>query len=360
MNPHPPLPGLILRQQPERSTSRAARLREKAGCTPIWPALSARFMSRAGAAMCCLVSVFTATGNESGRNIFFHQPEITDAETAESHVIGEVRRPVSDTFFVRMGNYGRTTPIETQSWDANAFTGLKVPAGFQFGTLLAEGSTAVQLHGRETGIWIDSSHPRPGLGSLLPITPACWWWNLEKAPWPFSGDGAELSMSFEMKVPTVTREGAAQPYITINFFFVDTRSKKQFWLAAALLDLRPESEFPDTVHFDGWEGGTHIPILFSALNGRSAWMHPGKGSALFSSQPFAEYRRFDVRVTAGELKNAIKAMHARFPETEVMSDNPADYRLTHFNLNPEVYAPEGSRGTLGLALRDIRVELLGK
>jgi len=29
----------------------------------------------------------------------------------------------------------------------------------------------VQVNGREIGIWIDSDHPRPALGSLLPITP---------------------------------------------------------------------------------------------------------------------------------------------------------------------------------------------
>lgn len=41
-------------------------------------------------------------------------------------------------------------------------------------------------------------------------------------------------------------------------------------------------------------------------------------------------------------------------------DNATDLRLVHFNLNPEIFAPEGSRGRLGLALRDVRVELLGR
>jgi hypothetical protein len=176
---------------------------------------------------------------------------------------------------------------------------------------------------------------------------------------PFAKEGVELGMSFEMKVPTASREGEAQPYITVNFLFLDTHSKKQFWLAASLFDMRPESQFPDTVHFDGWEGGTQIPILYSALNNKSQWMHPGKESALFTSQPFAEYRHYDVRVTAAELKTAIAAMQKRFPETATVSDNAADLRLIHFNLNPEVYAPTGSRGRLGLALRDLRVEMLG-
>jgi hypothetical protein len=288
---------------------------------------------------------------------FFHQPAISDAKAAAACVIGEVH-PESETFYVRIGNYGKTTLIVSQAWDASAFTGLKVPAGFQFGPMADVNSTAVQVHGREIGIWIDSDHPRPALGSLLPITPAYWWWDFAKAPMPFAKEGVELVMSFEMKVPTASREGEAQPYITVNFLFLDTLSQKQFWLAANLFDMRPESQFPDTLHFDGWEGGTQIPILYSALNNKSQWMHPGKDSALFTSQPFAEYRRYDVRVTAAELKKAIHAMRARFPETAAVSDNAADLRLIHFNLNPEVFAPKGSRGRIGLALRDVRVEVL--
>ena len=40
--------------------------------------------------------------------------------------------------------------------------------------------------------------------------------------------------------------------------------------------------------------------------------------------------------------------------------DPRDFELVHFNVNPEVYAPEGSRGRLGLALRDMRVVLLAR
>jgi hypothetical protein len=65
-------------------------------------------------------------------------------------------------------------------------------------------------------------------------------------------------------------------------------------------------------------------------------------------------------VTAAELKNAIHAMQARFPETSAVSDNPADLRMVHFNLNPEVFAPKASRGRLGLTLRDVCVEVLSR
>ncbi|MCX6839144.1 MAG: hypothetical protein NTX35_15235 [Verrucomicrobia bacterium] len=304
-----------------------------------------------------LIGFLSKTTPPRESEAIFKQPAISDIKAATACVIGEVH-PDSEKFYVRIGNYGKTTPIVPQAWDTGAFTGLKVPAGFQFGPMAAENSAAVQVHGREIGIWIDSDHPRPSLGSLLPITPAYWWWDFAKAPMPFAKEGAELRMSFEMKVPTASREGAAQSYITVNFLFLDTRSQKQFWLAANLFDLRPESQFPDTVHFDGWEGGTQIPILYSALNHKSQWLHPGKDSALFTTQPFSEYRRYDIRVIAAELKTAIIAMQKRFPQTAAVSDNIADLRLIHFNLNPEVFAPKGSRGRIGLALRDVRVDIL--
>jgi hypothetical protein len=50
-------------------------------------------------------------------------------------------------------------------------------------------------------------------------------------------------------------------------------------------------------------------------------------------------------------------MRVKFPDTAAVSDNVAELRLVHFNINPEVFAPIGSRGKLGLALRDIRVEV---
>jgi hypothetical protein len=50
-------------------------------------------------------------------------------------------------------------------------------------------------------------------------------------------------------------------------------------------------------------------------------------------------------------------MKKAMPQLAPTSEDPRDYQLVHFNINPEVYAPTGSRGRLGLALRDIRVEV---
>jgi hypothetical protein len=279
-------------------------------------------------------------------------------------VIGEVRTS-SERFYVRMANMGDGPSAAALSWDVGRYTGFRpAPAEslalYQRGSRQATEGTAVQVRGREIGIWIDSDHPRPQRGALLPICPACWWWQMSRAPWPFREADRELSFSFDLKVPTAQRQGKAEVYICAYFQFLDRRSKRQFWFGASLFDLRGADRFLDLVHVDNWEAGTGLPILFSALNQRSKWLHPGPGSAEFTDHPFNDYRRFDFRVRPAELGAAIVAMRKRLPGMASVSDDPRDYQFLHVNVNPEVYAPEESRGRLGLALRDIRIVLLGR
>jgi hypothetical protein len=81
---------------------------------------------------------------------------------------------------------------------------------------------------------------------------------------------------------------------------------------------------------------------------------------LFTDKPFADYRHIEVRVTAPQLRAALLAMKKAMPKLATASEDPRDYQLIHFNINPEVFAPQGSRGQLGLALRNVRVELFAR
>jgi hypothetical protein len=293
----------------------------------------------------------------------FTQP-VTPAEFVDERIIGEVH-PAGERFLVRMANMGTEADVAKLSWDVGRYTGLRLGTGdsasvYQRGPGQVGEGTAVQLRGNEIGIWIDSDHPRPQQGELLPVCPAYWWWNVATAPRPFSSEDRELSFSFDLKVPTALRQGKAEVYICAHFLLRDKRSGKQFWLGASLFDLRAAENFPDTVHMDNWAGGTGLPILFAALNDRSKWFHPGPGSACFSDKPFDDYRRFDYRVRSSELHVALTAIRDRLPHHADMSSDPGDYQLTHFNLNPEVYSPNDSRGQLGLSIRDIRVRVLGR
>ncbi|MHB0956793.1 MAG: hypothetical protein ACYC0X_12720 [Pirellulaceae bacterium] len=289
------------------------------------------------------------------------QPRVQENEV-DDRVIGEVR-PAGGKFLVRLANMGEDADRAAIGWDVGRYTGFR-PAGsesrslYQRGPRQAAEGTAVQLRGTEIGIWVDSDHPRPGQGALIPVCPAYWWWDVKTAPRPFQDPRHQLSFALDMQVPTAEREGEAEVYICAYFLLRDPRSGRQFWLGATLFDPRGAARFPDLVHFDDWEGGTRLPILFTALNDHSAWLHPAPGSAHFAHEPFTSYRRFEFRVGSQELLTAVHAMKGRWPDWAEASEDPSDYQLTHFNVNPEVYAPAGSRGRLGLALRDIHIQIL--
>ena len=79
---------------------------------------------------------------------------------------------------------------------------------------------------------------------------------------------------------------------------------------------------------------------------------------MFTDKPFRDYRPISVGVTAAELRAALLAMKKAIPILTTSSEDPRDCQLVHFNINPEIHAPKGSRGRLGQALRDMRVEMI--
>lgn len=319
----------------------------------------------AGGLLCSLApgAEPSATGASDSWKVletFFEQPS-TNAQQVDERVIGEVH-PEGERFYVRVGNMGGGAVSQAIHWDVGRYTGFSpddqsTRALYQRGASDNSQGSAVQIRDRQIGIWIDSDHPRPQRGDLLPVCPAYWWWNVDRAPRPFVDIGRELSFALDMKVPTAERSGQAQVYVCAHFLFRDATSGQSFWFGASLFDLRPSSQFPDTVHIDNWAGGTKLPILFTALTDHSDWLHPSPDSARFTDHAFDDFRSFEVRVGAAELRRAIRAMKSRWSDLSGVSEEPQDYSLVHLNVNPEVYAPAGSRGQLGLTLRNIRVRL---
>ena len=177
----------------------------------------------------------------------FRQPEI-DAKAVNECIIGDVS-PVSERFHVRIANMGADAAAGVLSWDVGRYTGLRAAAGESSasctrGPRQATEGTAVQVRGREVGIWIDSDRPQPRQGALLPVTPGVWWLDESRAPRPFLEAGRELSFSFDLKVPTAQREGKAEVYVCAYFLFDDRRSHRAFWFGPSLFDRAAPSSFP--------------------------------------------------------------------------------------------------------------------
>ena len=293
----------------------------------------------------------------------FRQPEI-GPEAVDDCVIGEVE-PSSERFHVRIANMGKDADAAMLSWDVGQYTGFRPAQGaslvrFQRGPRQSAEGTAVQVRGREVGIWFDSDHPRPQQGAILPVCPAYWWLVEGRAPWPFREAGRELSFSIDLKVPTArtARQGgglrrARTFYLAIEKPSGISGSVRRFSTPAARITFRTPSTSTtgrrargcrsSTQHsIDVVRGCIRAPIRLSLPTARSTTID---GSSSGSD---------------AELGTAIAAMKRRLPRMADAPDDPRLYQLLHFNVNPEVYAPEGSRGRLGLALRDIRIVLLGR
>jgi|GEM_PF-243496 len=314
--------------------------------------------SLAGAAIPGTSAAAVAEEAEPPVTVYVAQPAV-EAPEVDARIIGNVQGP-SGSFVVRVANLGATADAAPVTWPVAERTGFDPapggdPSPYQRGPAAAAAGTAVQMRGPEIGIWIDSDLPRPEAGALIPVCPAYWWWDVKSAPWPFAQPGDELAFRFDLKVPTATRARGAEVYLCAYFLFRDARSGRSVWYGASLFDLR--GPLKELVHVDNWEAGTGLPILLAAIRPGSGWLHPGPGSAEAQTAPFSDYRRFEFRVSAPELLQGLAALRQRFPETGTLSTQAADYQLVHVNVNPEVYAPAGSRGQIGLALRDLRVAL---
>ena len=138
------------------------------------------------------------------------QPVLDDEEVPH-RIIGEVR-PDGEKFLVRVANMGRDAELSAVTWDVGQYTGFRPAAEdqlgrFQRGPAQSVQGSAVQMRRDEIGIWIDSDHPRPRAGSLIPVCPAYWWWDVKTAPRPFADPQHELTMAFDMQVPTADRVG---------------------------------------------------------------------------------------------------------------------------------------------------------
>ena len=67
--------------------------------------------------------------------------------------------------------------------------------------------------------------------------------------------------------------------------------------------------------------------------------------------------------SVGCLEKLSRPRRILHPDTRLFatsSTDPRDYQLAQFNINPEVFAPTGSRGRLGLSIREVRVEVLAR
>lgn len=260
------------------------------------------------------------------------------------------------------------------SWDVGLYTGFTPPGvaeSHQRGVSnITVGSTAVQAGGNTVGFLIDSASlvaPGTGSGTLFPIVAQ------ENFPAsrqfrPFSEPGKMLVYAMQAQIPYAKGEGScglsgsACAYATLYFDIQDVTSGLNFWYGATLFDTRGTPNglgfLGETINYDG---NTQQAIIGAVVNLSAAEgalfttaLPTSKG---FQSQTWVGYKAFQFAMTADNLRNAIQAVKATFPQQYGnLSGDPGNYRVFHFNFNPEV-AYFGGHAAIGVAFNNIRISV---
>ena len=259
-------------------------------------------------------------------------------------------------------------------WDVGLYTGYTPPAPLethQRGVSPAvAGSTAVQADGATVGFLIDSDSlvtPATSSGTLLPIVAQ---YNFPVADQfaPFGEPGKTLVYAMQAQIPYAKGEGScglagsACAYATLYFDIRDVTTGLNFWYGATLYDTRGTpngiGHLGETVGFDG---NTQQAIIGAVVNLGAAqgakFTTSLPTSRGFQAQTWTGYEPFQFAMTADNLRNAIRAVKVTFPQQySTLSMHPRDYRVLHFNFNPEV-AYFGGKASIGVAFNNIRISV---
>ncbi len=108
-----------------------------------------------------------------------------------------------------------------------------------------------------------------------------------------------------------------------------------------------------------WDKGTNQPIVHATAAQSNTLLDRAYPTTAFGGQPFSDARFYAFVIGAPQVSAAVAMMKSRYPELAArFSDDPADYEIRHINLNPEVYAPEGSFAQIGMSVTGWQLEIV--
>jgi hypothetical protein len=169
-------------------------------------------------------------------------------------------------------------------------------------------------------------------------------------PW-ISGS---LNTKMDLKIPFAGGAGTGGGQVVTYYFVSDTKSKIGFWLGVNLFDIRPAFITEDIKIFaDSCVDCTQQIIVSLNLKKSNPYLTVAANSSEVTSVTFSETRRFDFQVTSANLSLIIQKLQ-QLPNAKLLSSDPANYQVTSWNLNPEVWANATSDGWIGLSGKVLR------
>lgn len=247
------------------------------------------------------------------------------------------------------------------TWDSSAFTGTTLPLGYvrsganqPFDVVAGwKGDVMVlflnsyqrgPISGPQIDYGIDArdGSPHDGLRSVNPT----YWWALgtkcdARCPLAFAG-GAELSITFDLKVPHIQSFGGTAAYV--NPYVLLTDGRTELFVGGSVIDSRP-GILQNRVHVDNvGPGGTGRVIATSSLraDARYATLRTGVArDGVSRDRAAVDFESFDLRISPAGLTRALQDARARCSgdacqSVDVRAD-PSKFRVALVTLNAEVY-----------------------
>jgi len=293
---------------------------------------------------------------------FYSQPSLTNPATIASRIVSHPTTGLSNGVTrVILWQQGPNADSTALSWAVGNYTGFFPPApvsSYQYGINNAVlGSAAVQWYGTTIGMLnAPSTTPAvPGPGVIIPIALNHTFdlATTNHRPWPTAT--SELAYSVELQVPYSTLQNGSVNYAMPYLIFWDATTNKGFWYGMTAYDNR--GGFTDFIMSEQCgQCNTGNPIVASAYTADRAYSHLAPGSAVSSASTWSGFRKFEYRVSPGELTQAVLGVRARFPAHANLSLNAADYKLYGVYLLSEIYYPAPGNGKMGLSFRNIKVQ----
>jgi hypothetical protein len=271
------------------------------------------------------------------------------------------------------------------------------------------------------GLVINADDPHNHHGDISYVMPCNWLSDVTMprdkilSPWKEGFDSIEYAV--DMRVPfahslnfyhrnmvdndedSPLRPDFAAPYVLGGLYFEQLRKlggitrPPAFWIAVTLFDLRKHYS-REVLIVDNWSGGTNYPIVTTAI-GREvipdngvrlpdmppqtpiatstptySFMLPGSESMQTESQPDGPFQHFAVRITREHFLAAIDGIRTRLPSAygehgiAPMSTDLADWGITHFNFDAEVFhhstisppPPAAKSRAMVVELKNLRIQ----
>lgn len=137
--------------------------------------------------------------------------------------------------------------------------------------------------------------------------------------------------TYQLRVTRADHGPTSVAQVVAYFNLHDRVNRANLWLGQIAFDTRC-----DKGGDVGWDAGTNTPY-YNVL------------AATFSCAPFTGWRSMSFDVGPAQITAAATALRARYPALK-LSTNPADYALTHANINPELAVKPGEAARIDVGI----------